>query len=736
MQKKRRENEQKYCCAAFNDNRSLWWKVRPCRVFVSAACFSLALAACGGHRSDSTSTATQSTPEAAPQSLEATASSAAKSTTIPLMMSLKMNTSSLTSDASVDRFIIKYKSGTAEGKSTTAVQSRLDRLAGSLPSKARYLRRMGRGSDVITTERKLNASEAKAFMRAIASDPNVEYVEPDTVMTIGSAPNDPLYSSQWGLSSNQTPGTSTAGIRVEGAWAVANGAGVVIGVVDSGITSHSDLNPNVLPGYEFTSGTYSNRGGDGTQPANKPGENCNAMWHGTHVAGIMAAVANNGIGIAGIAPAAKMVSVRTVKNCSGGSMSDMADGITWAAGGTVSDAPVNPNPAKVINISLYGWGACQRSLQDAIDYATSKGTIVVVIAGNYATDASKVQPASCRNVITVGATNSDSSKWGPSDFGPTVDIAAPGSNIWSTYNNGTTALGAEGYNQLDGTSQAAPMVSGVTALVQSVTPTPLTVSEMRTLIQQTAQPFTPKNPDQPIGPGIVDATAAVKAAKSGKIPAAADFTCTQSPNLMQLICKDLSTARGGVPIRSWNWNFGDGKAATVFANSTNPVVDYDFPGTYQITLTTTDSNGAVSTTSLPVGVNALVVTDISDNVYGVRFRQAVGDMLYFSVNVPPAPRSLRVPSTVMDTTFTLKSGSSRDAATLEVHGNTASMASPDCTSSLSGGVPASCLVSKFGGGITWYARVTAKTAMDDMIIQQVSGASTRVPACFETSTCM
>ncbi|NMM02167.1 S8 family serine peptidase [Paraburkholderia sp. RP-4-7] len=573
---------------------------------------SLALGACGGSGGgDTTAQTTQESKE--PQTLEQTASLAAANPTTPLALSLKMNTSSLGPDASVDRFIIKYKDGTTESGSTTAVQSRLDRLAGSVPSKAHYLRRMGRGSDVVTTDRKLKGVEAKAFMRAIASDPNVEFVEPDTVMTIGSSPNDPLYSKQWSLSSNQTPGTTTAGIRAEGAWDIANGAGVVIGVVDSGITSHSDLNPNVLPGYEFTSGTYGNRGGDGTQPANKPGENCNVMWHGTHVAGIMAAGTNNGIGIAGIAPAAKVVSVRTVRNCNGGYMSDMADGITWAAGGTVSDAPVNPNPAKVINISLYAYGACQTSLQNAIDYATGKGSVVVVIAGNYSTDAAKVQPANCHNVITVGAINSDSTKWVSSDFGPTVDIAAPGNNIWSTYNDGKTAPGTEGYGLLSGTSQAAPMVSGVAALVQSIAPAPLTVAEMRTLIQQTAQPFTPQKPDQPIGTGIVDATAAVKAVKSGKIPAAADFTCTQSPNLMQLICKDLSTARGGVPIRSWNWNFGDGKAATVVSRSTNPVVDYDYPGMYQITLTTTDENGAVSTTSLPVSVAALSITDITDD---------------------------------------------------------------------------------------------------------------------------
>jgi serine protease len=725
MQAKKHREEPTRSCGTINKLSLMWSKIRSRRVLAGSACisFSLALTACGGDGGADSTSAASPTPQSTAE--VAAAASAASSNVVTLATSLKMNASSIAPDTSTDRFIIRYKTGTVERVSTTAAQSKLDRLASAFPARAHHLRRMGIGSDVVTTERKLNAKEAKAFMRAIASDPNVEYVEPDTVMTIGSTPDDPLYSKQWALSSNQKPGIITAGIRAEGAWDMANGAGVVIGVVDSGITSHSDLNPNVLPGYDFTNGTYGNRGGDGTQPGNKPGENCRITWHGTHVAGITAAVSNNGTGIAGIAPGAKVVSARTVTNCNGGTMSDMADGITWAAGGTVPNVPVNPNPAKVINLSLQGYGLCQTSLQNAIDYATGRGAVVVVISGNYSTDASKIQPANCHNVITVGAINSNSTRWVSSDFGPTVDIAAPGSGIWSTYNNGTTAPSTEGYGILDGTSQAAPMVSGVAALVQSIAPTPLTVAEMGTLIQQTAQPFTPQRPDQPTGPGIVDATAAVAAAKSGKRPAAADFTCTQSPQLMRLTCTDLSTARGGVPIRSWRWNFGDGKPDTVVTSSTNPVVDYDFPNTYQITLTTTDANGAVSITSRPVNVAALAITDLTDNdyvaQYGLNFPLAKGEAQYFSIVAPGGVRSLRV-NTTWTTAFGLKSASANDVATLEVKGGTASMASPDCSSNMTGGVPASCADLTMPGGGTWYARVTARTAVDNATIRAFTTA--------------
>ena len=170
---------------AITGTNPIWSKLSARRIIASAAGFTLtvALAACGGGSGgDANSSATPTDANAA---IVATAKSAASSRTVPLTMSVKMNTSRLTADSQTDRFIIKYKTGTAGTRSTTAAQSKLDRLASAFPARAHHLRRMGIGSDVVTTERKLNAKEAKAFMRAIASDPNVEYVEPDTVMTMG-----------------------------------------------------------------------------------------------------------------------------------------------------------------------------------------------------------------------------------------------------------------------------------------------------------------------------------------------------------------------------------------------------------------------------------------------------------------------------------------------------------------------------------------------------------------------
>ncbi len=577
------------------------------------------------------------------------AASAAGSDTVPLQMSLKMNTNGLSSDATNDRFIIKYKNGTDQRGSASAVQSRLQRLAGAFPAKARHLRRMGVGADVVTTERKLDIKDAKAFMRAIASDPDVEYVEPDTEMSTTMLPNDPEYFRQWSLTSNQASNGGAPGIRAEGAWDVANGSGSVIAVIDNGVTSHNDLNANILPGYDFTA---KDRGGNGVNPGITT-ETCAVQWHGTHVAGIAAALTNNGSGIAGISPAARVVPVRVLNACGKGYTSDIADGIVWAAGGNLSGVSRNAYPAKIINVSLGGGGFCETTLQDAIDYATGQGAVVVAAAGNNGYSATNFSPANCRNVINVGGSNRYGARWLSSDYGPTVDIAAPADSIWSTYNSGSAGPGNESFAFLAGTSMAAPMVSGVIALIQSVAPTPLTPDETRTLLTQNVQPFPSGQPDQPLGQGILDAKAAVIAARSGKIPVAANFKCSEAAMLMQVKCTDMSTARGA-SIKSWSWQFGDGRADFVSTQSVNPYVNYDYPGTYEITFTVTDSSGAVSKLTRPFQVFAPAVTNIDANAPAT-FSANSGDMLYFALDVPANARNL---------TFRLSPGANGETGTL------------------------------------------------------------------------
>ncbi|WP_429326579.1 S8 family serine peptidase [Paraburkholderia sp. GAS348] len=601
---------------------------------------------------------------------------------------------SLSPDASSDRFIVKYKTGTAERGAASAVQSKLNRLANAFPSKAHHMRRMGIGADVVTTERKLTAKEAKTFMRAIASDPNVEYVEPDTEMSTTMVPNDPEYFRQWSLASNLKPATPYPGIRAEGAWDIANGSRAVIAVVDNGVTSHSDLDANILPGYDFTA--Y-NRGGNGSNPGITT-ETCPVQWHGTHVAGIMAAPANNGLGIAGIASAAKLIPVRVLNGCGKGYTSDIADGIVWSAGGSVPGVPANAHPARIINVSLGGSGFCETTFQNAIDYAVSQGAIVAAAAGNDQASATNFEPANCRNLINVGGSNRYGARWIGSNFGAGVDIAAPADSIWSTYNSGTTAPGAEAYAFMNGTSMATPMVSAVIALAQSVAPTPLSAAEMRTLLAQNAQPFPTGQPDRALGQGILDANATVVAARSGKIPAAADFKCSESTTVMQVSCTDLSTARG-MPIKSWAWNFGAGAPDFTRTQSVNPTVNYDYPGIYEITLTVTDNTGAVSRLTRPFRVIPPTITDISPNVPAT-FSANPGDMRYFALDVPAGVKSL---------TFSLSPGANGETGTLYLRAGTPSVLHPDCGNAWTKGANAICTLAKPASG-TYYGIVSVPGA--------------------------
>jgi serine protease len=129
----------------------------------------------------------------------------------------------------------------------------------------------------------------------------------------------------------------------------------------------------------------------------------NSSWHGTHVAGTVAAATNNAVGVSGIDWASKLQPVRVLGKC-GGYLSDIADAMRWAAGLSVPGTPLNANPARVINLSLGGSGACSATLQSAVDSVIAAGTVVVAAAGNNAGDAGNFQPANCNGVIAVGAT--------------------------------------------------------------------------------------------------------------------------------------------------------------------------------------------------------------------------------------------------------------------------------------------------------------------------------------------
>ncbi|MGO4775660.1 S8 family peptidase, partial [Lysobacter sp. 2RAB21] len=376
-----------------------------------------------------------------------------------------------------------------------------------------HSRRLAIGADLVKADKKLDRADAETLMRQIAADPNVDWIEPNARMYPTLQPNDTSYNRQWGFND------ADAGIKAEQAWDRATGEGVVVAVIDTGITAHTDLDANILPGYDFITDSWASRDGDGrdnnprdegdwSPVANECGEGSkvtNSSFHGTHVAGTIAAVTNNARGVAGTAHNARIVPVRVLGRC-GGTLADIADAITWASGGAVQNIPANPNPAEVINMSLGGSGACSPAYQEAINGAVDRGTTVVVAAGNQSDDVANHRPANCANVIAVASIDNTGQRSWFSNYGAGIDVAAPGSDIYSTINTSLTVPGAQGYAMMSGTSMAAPHVAGVVALLQSAVGQPKTPAQVEALIRDHASDF-PVVPDQDIGEGIVNAQA-------------------------------------------------------------------------------------------------------------------------------------------------------------------------------------------------------------------------------------
>lgn len=456
-----------------------------------------------------------------------------------------VSTAGLRDGETYDRFIVKYRDGsTARANSATLQRSLVGAVSRAAlgPSNGKVvsaskLRRLGIGAELVQTSRKLDRVEAESLLRQLASDPEVEFVEVDAKRYARLVPNDTYYNQyQWHFKD------PVGGINLPAAWDDATGAGVVVAVLDTGITAHSDMDANILPGYDFISDTFVSRDGDG-RDANPRDEGdwnpvageCYAgspvqdsSWHGTHVAGTVAEVSNNAKGMAGGAFNAKVVPARVLGRC-GGYTSDISDAVIWASGGTVAGVPANANPAEVINLSLGGSGACSAVEQNAFNIAIANGSTVVVAAGNDAGNVNGYSPGNCTGVITVGATRITGGIASYSNYGTRIDISAPGGGgsvdgnpggyVWSAGNAGTTVPTTETYFGMGGTSMAAPHVAAVVALMQSVAETPLTPAQVLATLKATARPFPVAPPaNRPIGAGIVNAAAAVQAVIGGGEP--------------------------------------------------------------------------------------------------------------------------------------------------------------------------------------------------------------------------
>jgi type VII secretion-associated serine protease mycosin len=306
-------------------------------------------------------------------------------------------------------------------------------------------------------------------------------------LEVAGSENDPMRSQQWALDK----------VSFESAWSVTSGQGVKVAVIDSGVEAdHQDLAGSVLPGID-----YVNPADDGRVDPN---------GHGTHVAGIIAAHVNNGLGIDGAAPGVKIIPVRVLDANGGGIASNVAKGIIWAA----------DHGARVINLSLGGGKSA--GLEQAIQYANSRGSVVVAAGGNNGQAGNApMYPAAYPEAISVAAVDSNLSHPAFGNTGNYLDISAPGVGIVSLWGTSPTA-----YADASGTSMATPYASAEAALVISATPT-LSALRVKQIMESTA---TNLGPASLFGHGLINPRAAIAASRvhitaRARQAAACDWGC-------------------------------------------------------------------------------------------------------------------------------------------------------------------------------------------------------------------
>jgi serine protease len=564
--------------------------------------------------------------------------------------------------APVQRLIVKLRAGSAVSATQAAPQSvsALARRAGFQVADTRHI---VAGMHLV----ELRGSGALAATLArLRADPQVEYAEPDERRHVLATPNDPLFSGQWYLQN-----VEASAVDALGAWDFTTGsAGVVIADLDTGVRfDHPDLRGaganHLLAGYDMIGADAQDdfltaNDGDGRDPdASDPGDwvsaedqknalfaNCtvgNSSWHGTRVAGILAALSDNGAGVAGINWSGWLLPVRVLGKC-GGYDSDILAAMAWAAGLHVDGVPDNPYPARIINMSLGGVGSCPASYQQLIDQLVQLGVLVVVSAGN---DGGPVNaPANCAGVAGIAAVRQAGTKVGFSSLGPQIVLSAPGGNcvntgagapclfsITTTTNTGTTVPAASSYtdqfNFNVGTSFSAPIVAGIAALMLSVNGN-LNSEQLIARLQSGARtPFpapqglpachVPTGPSdlqtaecacttEVCGAGMVNAHGAVLEAQ--RPIAAIALPGAVAPGLAVALDGSGSAAACNASIVSYQW--------TVVAPAVNPpvitnasgatasVIAPSAPASYTLQLTVTDDSGRSD--SAQVTVNSALAT--------------------------------------------------------------------------------------------------------------------------------
>jgi len=428
---------------------------------------------------------------------------------------------------------------------TPAGEDRLQQLRSHSGVNLAVRRSMAGNTDLVGTADGSHP-DPEALAATLRQDPRVADAVPDRWLHLhDTIPNDPEFASAQPYMMGT--GTAVGGANLPRAWDRSRGsAGIVVAVLDTGYLPHPDLAAKLVAGYDFISSTTVSNDGDGrdSDPTDAgdnvpsgflcPGSSTptttatSNSWHGTRVASVLGALTNNGQGIAGVDWNTRILPVRVAGRC-GALLSDTVDGMRWAAGISVPNVPDNVNPARVINISL-GGGTCTSIEQQAINDVVGRGVSVVVAAGN--SGGALEAPADCSGVIAVTAHVNDGENSSFASVGPQVTISAPGggcgnskvvngmcttavSQIRTLSNDGTTSLGAYKTINSQGTSFAAPMVSGVVSLMLSVNGT-LSPAQITAALKSSARPhpsgtYCTTNPGV-CGAGLLDAAGALTAA--------------------------------------------------------------------------------------------------------------------------------------------------------------------------------------------------------------------------------
>ncbi len=396
--------------------------------------------------------------------------------------------------AVADGVIVQLEEQASSARVATAVES----LDAGVEVEERTA--LGGGITALTTADTLEPAAAQDLADELEQRSDVLWAEPDYRRTTADAApvsvNDPLVGQQRHLWDTRTakqvaPLKLSAwpaggyGVKAPSMWRTTRGSsGVTVAVVDTGIQSHPDLDGAILPGYDFV--LNDGRSGDGqtgrdndpTDPGDWCGRSGTSSWHGTHVAGLIAARADNGTGGSGVAPGVSVLPVRALGRCNG-SDSDILAAIRWSAGLSVPGTTPNEHPAHVINLSLGSVSECTRGYRKVLAEVRAKGAVVVVAAGNESIDVKQVAPANCPGTLAVAATSEYGDLAAYSNYGSGIDVSAPGGDsAWyrsndgqgaliSTWNAGKQGPGSPAYGRMEGTSMAAPVVAAAVALYRS-----------------------------------------------------------------------------------------------------------------------------------------------------------------------------------------------------------------------------------------------------------------------------